>query len=299
MTELVLSLFPGVGLLDMAFEDAGFSVCRAPDLIHGGDIRRWRVPPAGRFDGIIAGPPCQGFSVANSQRSNPDHQSVVNSRSLLQLTVEIIAACEPTWALIENVPTVPDVCIPGYRHQRIAINDWECGGTQLRWRAIQWLSRGGSHLRPRRVNDRSPSRRKGRRPEAILTKPVSRHMTYPQQCSRQGLPCAIELPGWTREAKFRAVGNGVPLRIGRVLAAAIADRDGPATDHDCTCGCGRPVNPPAQRAATVACRKRLQIQRQSPREVFRPCSRSDDTDGTIDDCDRCGESEARCECDDW
>lgn len=268
MTELVLSLFPGVGLLDRAFEEIGFSVCRAPDLIHGGNVRTWNFPAAGRFDGIIAGPPCQGFSCANTQRHKPDHESVVLSRSLLQLTAKIIAATRPCWALIENVPAVPEVRVDGFTTQRIAINDWECGGKQLRWRAVQFLSRSGEHLRPERVNDRSNSRRKGRRPEAITTKPASRHSTFAEQCRRQGLPCALELPGWTKAAKFRAVGNGVPLRVGRVLAAAIAERSGPISETDCGCGCGRSVKPPAQRAAGAACRKRLQMQRDKPREVF-------------------------------
>lgn len=30
---LVLSLFPGIGLLDRGFEDLGFCVVRGPDLI--------------------------------------------------------------------------------------------------------------------------------------------------------------------------------------------------------------------------------------------------------------------------
>lgn len=31
--ELVLSLFPGIGLLDRQFRNAGFCVCEAPDLV--------------------------------------------------------------------------------------------------------------------------------------------------------------------------------------------------------------------------------------------------------------------------
>ena len=46
---LVLSLFPGIGLLDMAFEEEGFCVVRGPDLLWGGDVRSFR-PPAGKFD---------------------------------------------------------------------------------------------------------------------------------------------------------------------------------------------------------------------------------------------------------
>jgi DNA (cytosine-5)-methyltransferase 1 len=59
--QLVLSLFPGIGLLDMAFELEGFCVVRGPDVLWGGDIRRFH-PPSGKFDGVIGGPPCQAFS---------------------------------------------------------------------------------------------------------------------------------------------------------------------------------------------------------------------------------------------
>jgi hypothetical protein len=44
MPELVLSLFPGIGLLDRAFEEAGFCVVRGPDLLWGGDVRVFHPP---------------------------------------------------------------------------------------------------------------------------------------------------------------------------------------------------------------------------------------------------------------
>lgn len=252
----------------MAFQQFGFCVVRGLDLIHGADMRDWRVPPDGRFDGIIAGPPCQGFSQANSQRHDPDHPSVRHSQEMLQLVATIIDYTRPRWALVENVPSVPELRLSGYTTQRIHINDFECGGRQLRWRAVQWLHAEGWHLRPIRVNDRSASRRKGRRPVAVTTKPSSRHMTYAEQCRRQGLSEPLELPGWSRESRFRAVGNGVPLSIGRVLAASVAEceasmadavRVGPSTDRDCACGCGREVAGGRQRCATASCRKRLQL----------------------------------------
>ena len=263
---LILSLFPGVGLLDRAFEDAGLCVVRAPDLIHGGDIARWHWPPPCRIDGIIAGPPCQGFSVANAHRTNANHPSVLKSRSLLQLTVQIIEHCRPSWAIIENVPNVPDVRIHGYQIQRIAINDYECGGNQLRWRCVQFAHKEGCILRPHRVNDRSGNRRIGRRPESITTKPTSRHQTFAEQCRRQGLASPFELPGWTCEARFRAVGNGVPLSIGRAIAAAV-QCGGPATPQDCACGCGRAVAGGIHKCATPACRKRIQLDRDRARPV--------------------------------
>lgn len=59
--RLILSIFPGIDLLGRAFEEAGFCVVRGPDLLWGGDIRRFH-PPAGVFLGIVGGPPCQDFS---------------------------------------------------------------------------------------------------------------------------------------------------------------------------------------------------------------------------------------------
>lgn len=66
---VVLSLFPGIGLLDMAFEAEGFTVVRGPDVLWGGDVHTFH-PPAGVFDGVIGGPPCQAFStLANLVRA--------------------------------------------------------------------------------------------------------------------------------------------------------------------------------------------------------------------------------------
>lgn len=61
--SLVLSVFPGIGLLDRAFEQEGFCIVRGPDVLWGGDIRRFHPPP-GMFDGLIGGPPCGSFSLA-------------------------------------------------------------------------------------------------------------------------------------------------------------------------------------------------------------------------------------------
>jgi len=57
----VFSLFSGIGLLDLAFEESGFMVVRGPDLLWGDDIRDFHPQP-GHFGGIIGGPPCQAFS---------------------------------------------------------------------------------------------------------------------------------------------------------------------------------------------------------------------------------------------
>ena len=57
--RLILSVFPGIDLLGTAFEPEGFCVVRGPDLLWGGDIRRFSRP-AGHFCGVIGGPPGPG-----------------------------------------------------------------------------------------------------------------------------------------------------------------------------------------------------------------------------------------------
>jgi len=260
-SQLVLSLFPGIDLLGRAFEAEGFCVVRGPDLITGGDIRDF-AGVAGRFDGVIGGPPCQGFSSANRYRNDPEHASVKNSLAMLKEFLRVIHRCQPVWWALENVPSVPDVEIDGYQVQRVPISDRECGGVQVRMRHFQFGHRDGWIIRPKRDSGSVNRRRQnGPVPTAVTTKPTSKWTRFADQCRRQGLdPATVKLPGLSKEARFRAVGNGVPLTIGRAVAAAVAVA-GPR-DHaaDCPCGCGRQLTG-RQKSATTTCRKRLQLAR--------------------------------------
>jgi len=108
---LVLSLFPGGGLLDYAFEAEGFCVVRGPDPLWGGDIRRFHPPP-GRFDGIIGGDPCQSHSaLANLVRAKGLEPSFPDMTPEYQRVVE---EARPAWFLRENVPQAPDIKPAGY-----------------------------------------------------------------------------------------------------------------------------------------------------------------------------------------
>jgi DNA (cytosine-5)-methyltransferase 1 len=109
--NLVLSLFPGIGLLDMAFEEEGFCVVRGPDLLWGGDVRRFH-PPAGRFDGVIGGPPCQSFSpLANLVRARGYEPRFGN---LIPEFERCVAEAAPEWFLMEEVPQAPIPSVAGY-----------------------------------------------------------------------------------------------------------------------------------------------------------------------------------------
>ncbi len=111
MNKLVLSAFPGIDLFGRAFEEEGFCVVRGPDLIFGGRIETFH-PPAGRFDGVIGGPPCQSFSpLANLVRASgrePRHGNLIPEFE------RVVAEARPSWFLMENVPDAPVPAIPGY-----------------------------------------------------------------------------------------------------------------------------------------------------------------------------------------
>jgi DNA (cytosine-5)-methyltransferase 1 len=135
---LVLSLFPGIGLLDMAFEEEGFCVVRGPDLLWGGRIEGFH-PPVGKFEGIIGGPPCQAFSrlrhivEANGYKTAPN---------LIPEFERCIKAAMPDWCLMENVPEAPRPdCGPFYHMVRHDVRDVWVGGETNRLRVFYFGQR--------------------------------------------------------------------------------------------------------------------------------------------------------------
>lgn len=111
MSELVLSLFPGLGLLDLAFEEQGWCIVRGPDVIWGGDIRRFH-PSTGHFAGVIGGPPCQAFSsLVHLVRANGLEPRFGN---LIPEFERCIQESAPAWFLMENVPAAPEPVVARY-----------------------------------------------------------------------------------------------------------------------------------------------------------------------------------------
>jgi DNA (cytosine-5)-methyltransferase 1 len=251
MRDLILSLFPGIDLLGRGFEEEGYCVVRGPDLVWGGDIHRFH-PPVNRFEGLISGTPCQDFS--RLRRSPP---TGLGSEMLREFSRCVINA-QPDWWLIENVPTIPSITIPGYRVQRFDLRASECGLTQARLRHFQFGSRHNTVLildRAERQAETTPActasegqRGRGRR-------------DWQDFCALMGLPPDFDLPGLSVAARYRAVGNGVPVPVARFIARAIRDHQHPADlVRLCVCGCGRRVFG-RQRAALPACRKRMERRR--------------------------------------
>lgn len=254
-TQLVLSLFSGIGLLDSGFLNHGFCVTAAAEKLLGGDIRDFRGIP-GRFDGVVGGSPCQDFSKA--RRSPPTGYGL----EMLNEYVRIVTEVQPRWFLLENVPGVPSVTVPGYIVQRFDLCPTELGHPQRRRRHFQFGSKEGLVLN---INRRSFTG------QAIptLTASDGRRSTrrdFRDFCALQGLSSVLELPDFHKSAKYKAVGNGVHTAVAHEVARAILEvttSDSPDTIYTvkvCACGCGRRLTG-KQKSATDACRKRLQKNR--------------------------------------
>jgi DNA (cytosine-5)-methyltransferase 1 len=255
---LVLSLFPGIDLLGRGFEVEGYCVVRGPDLIWGGDVRDFRTPP-GRFDGVIAGSPCQDFS--RKRRTAPTG----NGLAMLAELSRIILEAQSDWWLLENVPTVPNVAIAGYTVQRFDLNARECGMAQSRLRHFQFGSKRGLVLIPERQKPVG-------KPEPICLATEGRtkdRRDWADYCELQGLPRDFKLPGMSTAARYAAVGNGVPVPMAQVIARAIRAAQVRSEDvRLCVCGCGRIVSG-KQVSALAACRKRLERRRRDRAQQIR------------------------------
>lgn len=233
--SLVLSLFPGIGLLDMAFEEEGFCVVRGPDLLWGGDVRRFH-PPAGHFDGIVGGPPCQIFS--RMRHINPKAGQAHGN--MIPEFIRCITEAQPAWALMENVIEAPIPDVPDYVTRNERIRDVWVGGDTIRMRRFSFITRDGRPLRIETLalhrTDPQPAALAGgarRVPVAIGGSgkvKASRRVCAGDQKTvdgfeaskrAQGLPADFDLPPFTVAAKVKAVGNGVPLQMGRAVARAV------------------------------------------------------------------------------
>lgn len=113
----IIDLFCGAGGLSLGFEKAGFNVVKAVDIdpwaINTYNYNRENkvgevldvtamtkeyLNALGSIDGIVGGPPCQGFSIANGQRIINDKRN-----KLYREYFRILEETRPKFFIIENV----------------------------------------------------------------------------------------------------------------------------------------------------------------------------------------------------
>lgn len=221
----MLSLFPGIGLLDQAFEEEGYCVVRGPDLIWGGDIRTF-VPPSGKFDGVIGGPPCQSFSgLGNVNRARWGEDSIMPD--MIPDFSRVVELAQPAWFLMENVPGAPAPNVPSYRFvQRICDNRW-CGGEQRRRRRFTFGMRDGD---PARFHIQGETFEPvDELPTVVSTGQADwkgsaqrNRATVEYMAKAQGIdPARFEHSPFTVTELRRAIANGVPMPMGRAVARAV------------------------------------------------------------------------------
>lgn len=236
---LVLSLFPGIGLLDRAFEEEGFCVVLGPDVLWGGDIRRFH-PPAGVFDGVIGGPPCQIFSQFKylNPKAGEKHGNMIPEFE------RVVIHAQPEWFVMENVPSAPEPVVSGMTvHSQVFDNRW-LGDAQQRRRRISFGTWTGKRLEipvalfesmdylqavngsARAVNVKLGGSGKVKRTYTADGKRhgpnVGERASSRSMLAAQGFPAEMldEAP-FSESGKRQMIGNGVPLPMGRAIARAV------------------------------------------------------------------------------
>lgn len=219
--DLVLSLFPGIGLLDSAFEEQGFCVVRGPDLLWGGDVRNFHPPP-GKFDGVIGGPPCQVHSKAGKILGT-------ESEDMIPEFVRVVDEVRPRWLVMENVPQAIEASIPP-DWSCTRLRDYDCGGHTSRVRCFwSWpfmlMVPPNSGGQPQHSVMASTYKRGRSDSKYVLDKsflpgdlPIEEYARL-QGAERIGEVLRKFQAG--RAFSVRVLGNGVPLAMGRVIAKAV------------------------------------------------------------------------------
>jgi DNA (cytosine-5)-methyltransferase 1 len=236
---LVLSLFPGLDLLGRAFEATGWCVVRGPEWVMGQDIRGWHVP-AGHWDGVIGGPPCQAFStLANLVRATG---KVPKFGNLIPEFERVVREAQPRWWLCENVEAAPVPDVPGYGREAFILSPRWLGDPQSRRRrftvgGLRWMPLVYSRLPLTALEsaDWEPAAMAEARPVSVrIGGSGLEKRTLPHHSKRRSLEDLAELQGypgieerlkgtWTATGIRQAIGNGVPRIMGEAIARAIAE----------------------------------------------------------------------------
>ena len=240
MRELThLSLFSGIGGLDLAAEWAGFKTvgqCEYADYPyavlqkHWPDVPRWRdirTLTAEDFyaktrlhtvDIISGGFPCQPFSVAGKQRGTAD------DRYLWPEMCRIVRELHPTWICGENVPNIKKLALDkvladlegeGYETATLHIPACGVGAWHRRERIAIMGYRKGVARDARKAICTADTYADGKCSEGRGKEQVLRRGELPLPAGRA---CGADPLGsmWAAEPGVGRVADGVPHRMDRL-----------------------------------------------------------------------------------
>ena len=225
MSGLILSIFPGIGVWEIAFQELGYCVVRGPEILLGHDLRKWS-PAGGKFDGVIGGIPCQAFSRAR-RIGKGDRNSLWGD-----MTPEynrIVREAKPKWWLSENVPEAP---LPDGANWNAILDAANYGATQRRRRRfcsnLSLMPCPVARLETvlptvtateHKVGKVADNHARGRAGRAL-----GRRLTLEEMNEAFGMPGDFALPALKVEMHYHMMGNAVPLPMARALAQAIHEK---------------------------------------------------------------------------
>lgn len=228
--QLVLSLFPGIGVLDRGFEDEGFVIVRGPDLLWGGNIKRFHVPP-GRFAGVIGGSPCQAFT---AMLPLIKHHGLKVAENLNPEFERVVDEAQPDWFVMENIERAPLPSVHGYQVDPTLLDNRWLGNVQSRRHRFSFGTRDGRKLHYDTQALEHPEwqsrvcrhvvRLAGDKSERHKMRSASKERSIAEMCELQGLPADFfEHAPFTRAAMRKMLGNAVAYPMARSLARAVRE----------------------------------------------------------------------------
>lgn len=222
----VLSLFSGIGGLDLGLQRAGMRIvghveidpyCRRvlakhwPEVPQHDDVRTapewWAARQARPHVDVVAGGfPCQPVSFAGRDRLGPK-----DPRWLWPAMRGFVAGLRPEWVLFENVPGLRA------RGLRLVVDDLEGLGYRVRVGEISACSVGASHVR-RRLFGVAHASGPARSTQGIAdpgTCPAPPRVRAPES---RGQDRSGQLRAWASESPVCRGTHGVPARVDRMRA---------------------------------------------------------------------------------
>ncbi len=219
----VLSLFAGIGGIDLGLERAGMTAvgqveidpyCRRvlakhwPHVPRHGDVRTatdwWASEPRPRVDVVCGGFPCQPVSEAGRGLAQED------ARWLWPAMAEVVAAIDPEWVIGENVPGLLS------RGVEIVVAELAALGYRVRVGTISACAVGAPHTRER-VFILAHSVRVGCGEGSDLDSTGGRCETRAPVGKRRVCP-AKRSDRRTTEPTVARVANGIPGSVDRIRA---------------------------------------------------------------------------------